>query len=153
MVEIKRILYPSDFSGCSFQVLPYVLSMAEKYNAEIYLLYVARNLHIYTKFRASTTSNASILDKTVEELESMMDKFCNKHLQGCPNFRRKVALGEPGQEIIKTVESENIDLVIMGTHGRRGLEHTLFGTVAKYVVMHSAAPVLVVNPFRVKDEW
>jgi nucleotide-binding universal stress UspA family protein len=40
----------------------------------------------------------------------------------------------------------------MGTHGRRGLEHTLFGTVAKYVVMHSRAPVLLVNPYRVKGE-
>jgi nucleotide-binding universal stress UspA family protein len=126
--------------------------MAEKYNAEIYLLYVARNLHIYSKFRETRKASASILDKTLKELESMMDKFCTKHLLGCPNFRRKVALGEPGQVIVKIVESENIDLIIMGTHGRRGLEHTLFGTVAKYVVMHSAAPVLVVNPFKVKDQ-
>jgi nucleotide-binding universal stress UspA family protein len=60
-----------------------------------------------------------------------------------------VALGEPGQEIVKTVEKENIDLVVMGTHGRKGLQQTLFGTVAHYVVMHSKAPVLIVNPYRV----
>jgi len=82
----------------------------------------------------------------------MMDKFCDKHLLDCPNLRRRVAVGEPGEEIVKTVEKENIDLVVMGTHGRRGLEHTLFGTVAKYVVMHSTAPVLIVNPYRVEGE-
>jgi nucleotide-binding universal stress UspA family protein len=80
----------------------------------------------------------------------MMDKFCDKHLLDCPNFNRIVAVGDPGEEIVKTVEKENIDLVVMGTHGRRGLEHTLFGTVAKYVVTHSKAPVLVVNPYRVE---
>ena len=152
MVEIKRILYPSDFSGCSFQVLPYVRSVAAKYGAEIYLLYVARNLHLYTSGRKQHRSDSTLIEKTVKELELMMDKFCDKHLLDCPNFRRIVAVGDPGEEIVKTVEKENIDLVVMGTHGRRGLEHTLFGTVAKYVVMHSKAPVLVINPYRVEGE-
>ena len=81
----------------------------------------------------------------------MLDHFCNEHLLDYPNIRQRVAVGDPGIEIVKTVEKEKIDLVIMGTHGRKRLEHTLFGTVAKYVVMHSAAPVLVVNPYRVEE--
>jgi nucleotide-binding universal stress UspA family protein len=81
MVEIRRILYPSDFSGCSFQVLPYVLSLAQKYNAEIYLLYVARNLQVYAKLRAPHRASASILETTLKEVEVMMDKFCNQHFQ------------------------------------------------------------------------
>ena len=150
MVEINRILYPSDFSGCSFQVLPYVRSVAAKYGAEIYLLYVARNLHLYTIGHKQHRSSSTLIEKTLKELETMMDKFCDKHLLDCPNFNRRVAVGDPGIEIIKTVKKENIDLVVMGTHGRRGLEHTLFGTVAKYVVMHSKAPVLIVNPYKVE---
>jgi len=152
MVEINRILYPSDFSGCSFQVLPYVRSVAAKYGAEIYLLYVARNLHLYTSGRKQHRLRSTLIEKTLQELELMIDKFCDEHLLDCPNFRRIVAVGDPGEEIVKIVEKENIDLVVMGTHGRRGLEHTLFGTVAKYVVMHSKAPVLVVNPYRVEGE-
>ena len=81
----------------------------------------------------------------------MLDDFCSEHLLDCPSFRRKVAVGDPGEEIVKTVEKEKIDLVIMGTHGRKGLEHTLFGTVAHYVVIHSKAPVLIVNPYRVVE--
>jgi nucleotide-binding universal stress UspA family protein len=152
MVEIGRILYPSDFSGCSFQVLPYVRSLAVKYGAEIYLLYVARNLHLYTSSRKQHRSSSTLIEKTLKELEMMMDKFCDQHLLDCPSFRRRVAVGDPGEEIVKTVEKEHIDLVVMGTHGRRGLEQTLFGTVAKYVVMHSKAPVLIVNPYRVETQ-
>jgi nucleotide-binding universal stress UspA family protein len=152
MVEINRILYPSDFSGCSFQVLPYVRSVATTYGAEIYLLYVARNLHLYTSSRKPQKSSSTLIEKTVKELEMMMDKFCDQHLLDCPTFNRIVAVGDPGEEIVKTVEKKNIDLVVMGTHGRRGLEHTLFGTVAQYVVMHSTAPVLIVNPYRVAGE-
>ncbi|MGD8915804.1 MAG: universal stress protein [Syntrophobacterales bacterium] len=152
MVQINRILYPSDFSGCSFQVLPYVRSVAAKYGAEIYLLYVARNLHLYTSSRKQHSSSSTLVEKTLKELEMMLDKFCDKHLLDCPNFNRIVAVGDPGEEIVMTVKKKKIDLVVMGTHGRRGLEHTLFGTVAKYVVMHSRAPVLLVNPYRVKGE-
>ena len=151
MVEIKRILYPCDFTGCSFQVLPYVRSMADKYESEIYLLYVARNLHVYKSARKQHKSN-SVLEKTLKELEVMVEHFCDKHLLDCPNFRQRVAVGDPGEEIVKTAEKEKIDLVIMGTHGRKGLEHTLFGTVAHYVVIHSKAPVLIVNPYRVEGQ-
>ena len=150
MVEIKRILYPCDFTGCSFQVLPYVRSMAEKFGAEIYLLYVARNLDLYTSARKQHKSSATLLEKTLKELAVMVEQFCDKHLLDCPNFRQRVAVGDPGKEIVKTVEKEKIDLVIMGTHNRKGLEHTLFGTVAHYVVTHSKAPVLIVNPYRVE---
>lgn len=150
MVEIKRILYPCDFTGCSIQVLPYVRSMADKYGAEIYLLYVARNLHFYSSARKQHKSSATLIEKTLKELEVMVEQFCDKHLLDCPNFRQRVAVGDPGEEIVKTVEKKKIDLVIMGTHGRKGLEHTLFGTVAHYVVTHSKAPVLIVNPYRVE---
>ena len=151
MLEIKRILYPCDFTGCSLQVLPYVRSLREKYSSKIYLLYVARNLHLYTSARKQRKSSATLVEKTQEELEVMLDHFCTQHLLDCPNFRQIVAVGDPGEKIVQTVEKEKIDLVIMGTHGRKRLENTLFGRVAKYVVMHSAAPVLIVNPYRVEE--
>ena len=54
------------------------------------------------------------------------------------------------KEILKTIESETIDLVIMGTHGRKGLEHVFFGSVAENVVKKSPVPVLTINPYKVK---
>ena len=151
MVEIKRILYPTDLLGYSYHVLPYVLLMSEKHDAEVYLLYVARDLHHYTGFQVPHTSISAFMKEALEGAEKLMDRICDQHLQSCPNFQRKVVVGDPGHEIVKTVESEKIDLVIMGSHGRKGPERTLFGSVAEYVVKHSPIPVLVVNPHRVKE--
>jgi len=59
-----------------------------------------------------------------------------------------VVQGDPAEEILKYVESEKVDLVIMGTHGRKGLDRILFGSVANEVVKRSPAPVLTINPYR-----
>ena len=72
-------------------------------------------------------------------------------MQSWPNFKRRIASGDPVTEILKTIESEGIDLVIMGTHGRKGLEHTMFGSVAENVVKKSPVPVLIVNPYKLKS--
>lgn len=65
-------------------------------------------------------------------------------------FQRKIAYGDPAREILDAIESEKIDLVVMGTHGRKGLENVLFGSVARNVVRRSPVPVLTVNPYKVK---
>jgi len=79
-----------------------------------------------------------------------MDKICKEQLESCPNFQRKIVSEDPALEILKTIESEGIDMVVMGTHGRKGLEHTIFGSVAENVVKKSPVPVLVVNPYKMK---
>ncbi|MCJ7809404.1 MAG: universal stress protein, partial [Desulfobulbaceae bacterium] len=79
-----------------------------------------------------------------------MDTVCDKQLKGCPKFQRMIVYGDPVSEILKTIASENIDMVIMGTHGRKGLDHTFFGSVAENVVKRSDVPVLVINPHKLK---
>jgi nucleotide-binding universal stress UspA family protein len=59
-------------------------------------------------------------------------------------------IGDAGEEIVRTAEKEGIDLIVMGTHGRKGLDRTLFGSVAGFVVKHSSVPVLTVNPYRLR---
>ncbi len=58
--------------------------------------------------------------------------------------------GDPAIEILETIESEGIDLVIMGTHGRKGLEHAIFGSVAEHVVQESPVPMLIIKPHKLK---
>jgi nucleotide-binding universal stress UspA family protein len=77
-----------------------------------------------------------------------MDKICEKELQSCPNFQKRVVSGDAVDEILKVIESEGIDLLIMGTHGRKGLEHVIFGSVAENVVKKSPVPVLTINPYK-----
>lgn len=151
MVTIKRILYPIDFSECSYDVLPYVLSLAEKYEATVYLLYVARDLRHFSGFHVPHTSISLFTKELVEASERMMDQVCKDHFERCANFQRKVMVGDAGEEIVRTAGQEGIDLIVMGTHGRKGLDRTLFGSVAGYVVKHSSVPVLTVNPYRLKE--
>jgi len=151
MVTIERILYPIDFSECSYDVLPYVLSIAEKYGATIHLLYVARDLRHFAGFHVPHTSISVFTKELVDASERMMDEVCKDHLDRCPNFERKVIVGDAGEEIVRTAEREGIDLIVMGTHGRKGLDRTLFGSVAGFVVKHSSVPVLTVNPYRLKQ--
>jgi len=146
MVEIKRILYPIDFSECSYQVLPHVLYVAEKYDAEIYLLYVVDDLRQFAGMHVPHTSISDFIEQAMVESEKMLDKICDEHLQSCPNFQRRLVMGDPRVEILKMVESEKIDLVIMGSHSRRGLERIMFGSVAEYVVKNASVPVLTVKP-------
>ena len=89
-------------------------------------------------------------EETLAAAEKALERICDQKLQSCPNFRRRIVTGDPANQIIKVIEAENIDLVIMGTHGRKGLEHTIFGSVAQNVVQRSPVPVLTINPYKLK---
>jgi nucleotide-binding universal stress UspA family protein len=151
MVEIKKILFPIDFTENSSKILPFVLSMSEKYNSMIYLLHVVEDL---SKWGVGSFVPHLPLDSfkkdAMEGAKKAMDKVCDQQLESCPNFQRMIVYGDPSLEILKKIESEGIDLVVMGTHGRKGLEHTIFGSVAENVVKRSGVPVLVINPHKLK---
>jgi nucleotide-binding universal stress UspA family protein len=149
MVKLERILFPCDFTDNSLKVLPYVLSLAEKYNSEVYLLYVD-DLYTWGGNFIPHPSLTVLQKESLEAARKAMDKMCEERLQGCPNFQRKVASGDPASEIVKEIEAEGINMVVMGTHGRRGLEERIFGSVAENVVKKSPVPVLVINPYKVK---
>jgi nucleotide-binding universal stress UspA family protein len=82
--------------------------------------------------------------------ERGINRVCVELVQSCPNFQKKIVSGDPAAEILKIIESEGIGLVIMATHGRKGLEHTIMGSVAENVVKNLPIPVLVINPFNIK---
>lgn len=155
MMEMKKILFPCDVTENSSKILPYVLSVSEKYGSTIYLLHVVPDLQKWAKEYISHTSPYASLDmfkkEALEGAEKAMDRVCEEQLQSCPNFQRRVVSGDPATEILKTIETEDMDMVIMGTHGRKGLEHIILGSVAENVVRKSAVPVMTINPYKVKE--
>ncbi len=150
MVEIKRILFPIDFSENVSKILPYVLSVSEKYDAMIYLLHVVDDYLKWADYYIPHIALDRYQEEALKGSEKILDRVCEKQLQGYPNFQKRILSGDPAQQILKTIESEGIDLVIMGTHGRKGLEHVIFGSVAENVIKKSPAPVLIINPHRLK---
>ena len=150
MTEIKRILFPDDFSENASKILQYVLSISEAYNSTIYLLHVVQDLHRWGKVYIPHTSMDVFQKEALEGAEKAMDRVCEEQLEGRTNLQRRIVSGDPATEILKTIEAEDIDLVIMGTHGRKGLEHVILGSVAENVVKKSSAPVMTVNPYKLK---
>jgi nucleotide-binding universal stress UspA family protein len=148
MVEVKKILFPCDFTESSYKVLPYVLSMAERYDSQVYILHVDE-LHEWGGHFIPHTSLDSLRQEALAAAEKAMNRVCEEELQSCPNFQRRIVSGDPATEILRTIESEDIDMVVMGTHGRKGVEQRIFGSVADNVVKKSTVPVLVVNPHKV----
>lgn len=150
MTEIKKILFPDDFSENASKILQYVLSISEAYNSTIYLLHVVQDLHRWGKVYIPHTSMDVFQKEALEGAEKAMDRVCEEQLEGRTNLQRRIVSGDPATEILKTIEAEDIDLVIMGTHGRKGLEHVILGSVAENVVKKSSAPVMTVNPYKLK---
>ena len=151
MLEIKKILFPCDLEESSSKILPYVVSIAEKYNSMIYLLHVLQDLPLWcVGYIPYSAPLGELQHKALEASEKAMDRICEEQLQGCSNLRRSTVAGDPATEILKTIETEGIDLVIMGTHGREGLDHAIFGSVAEKAIRKSPVPVLIINPYKRK---
>lgn len=149
MKEFKDILFPIDFSESSKKILPYVLTLSTAFGSTVHLLYVVRDLKYLTSFHVPHPSLTQIENEIAESSQKMMEKVCEEELQGCHRFVKKILIGDPAHEIIQYAQDEKIDLIIMGTHGRKGLEKALFGSVAEKVVKNSPVPVLTVNPYKV----
>jgi nucleotide-binding universal stress UspA family protein len=150
MMQIKRILFPHDFSENASKIVPYVQSMAKAYNSRIYVFHVVQDLQKWGKAYVPHRSMTLFEEEALKTSQKEMDRICEEEFQGMDNLERKVVSGDPASEILKTIESEDVDLVVIGTHGRKGLEHVIFGSVAENVVKKSTVPVMTVNPYKLK---
>ena len=153
MKGFKNILFPIDFSECSEQVFSNALQMAETFGAKLYLLFVARDISYLTTIDVSPDFLMNTVAEVARAAEKKIEAFCGTHLGGFSNYETKVALGNPAEEIVKYADDQGIDLIIMGTHGRKGLERTFMGSVADHVIKHAGVPVMTVNPFRPKVKY
>lgn len=145
-MKIKRILLPTDLSNSSLSAFKYAKSIAEKYGASIYVLHVLENIPPVLAIHT--------LDLTVERVEKNMEENARRQLEKIvkENLKTKnkvqifIRKGVVGDEIIKFADEKKIDLIVMGTHGRTGIEYTLLGSIAEKVVRKAKCPVLTVKP-------
>ena len=144
MAQISRILVPTDFSAASDSALTYARSLARQFGASINLVHV---------FEDPFTSGAFVGDGTVmmpadlrESLEnSAREQLASRHaahIGTLPLSSTDLLMGSPARRIVEHAEETNVDLIVMGTHGRSGLGHLLLGSVAEKVVRTAKCPVL-----------
>ena len=149
MKEFKKILFPVDLSESSEKILPYVQAVAKKFEAKIHILFAARVFEYFTSIHVPHPSINKFEKKIIEGAEKKLYEFIDQHFKEYPGTKTVVVAGDASEEIINYAESQGIDLIIMGTHGRKGLDKVIFGSVAERVVKTAPVPVLVVNPYKV----
>jgi len=148
MQPIKKILFPVDLSDVSQKIVPWISMMAEKFEAQICLLFVARSFEYLHSFELASPDIDNFALSFIKGAQKQIQKFVDAQFKEYPDLKTDIASGDPADMILEYITSEEIDLVIMGTHGRKGLNHILFGSVAERVVKMSPVPVLTINPFR-----
>jgi nucleotide-binding universal stress UspA family protein len=149
-ITLQRILVPTDLSAHSLAGLGYAASLARYTGASIVLLYIADGGSRRSHEREARTQDPlrhRALQKALEDVRSVM----SVHLPPGVPCEPMVRTGLPADEILRCAEKERIDLVVMATHGRTGLQHILMGSVAETVVRRSRVPVLTVKPPELRE--
>jgi nucleotide-binding universal stress UspA family protein len=145
MKTIKKILYATDFSESSVPACDYALTLAKLAGAKIHVLHVIGEFADRRKSMIQPEAMA-LLEREVEiQAVKEMGAFCKEKFDGDIPYTTEVVMGIPFQEIIKKAGELSADLIVVGTHGRTGLEHVIVGSTAERLVRRSPVPVLTVR--------
>jgi nucleotide-binding universal stress UspA family protein len=151
MHDFKKILFPLDLSESSAKIVPFVKSLASRYDARVHLLFVARVFDYFTSMYVPHPSVSQFEKEVIEGAEKRLYEFADENFAAVAGTKTQVVAGDPSEEILGYIAAHGLDLVVMGTHGRKGLDKVIFGSVAERVVKSSPVPVMVVNPFKVAE--
>lgn len=148
MKEIKKILVPVDFSENSKKIVQSAMYVAGKCQASLDLVFVVQSFEDYSGFFVPHMPIAQFEEEMVQSAEKKMENFIEDNVSGLTVNAAKVLSGDVAEEIISYAQEEAIDMIVMGTHGYKGFEKVLFGSVAEKVVKMAPCPVLTINPYK-----
>jgi len=142
----SKILVPVDFSEYTADILKHAMEIARRFDSTIHLIHVIPNMDYFTPYESfMAAENMVAVQKGIEaEVRKDLDEMA-KGISGIPVVKA-VRTGVSFVEIVDYVRTEGMDLVVMATHGRGGLEHIIIGSVAEKVVRRSPCPVLTIRP-------
>ncbi|HAS53465.1 MAG: hypothetical protein A2X56_02480 [Nitrospirae bacterium GWC2_57_13] len=142
---IKTILFPTDFSQGARAAMDYAVSMAKDCQAKLILLYVIQDISIAEWYIPSSLSAADLVEDMQRSATKEMEKWLAEAQKQVKDVESLVLRGVPFVEIIKTASDQKADMIVIGTHGRTGIDHMLFGSTAEKVVRKAPCPVLTVR--------
>lgn len=138
----KRVLVAVDFSDCSLDALEYGALIAQRSNASLKLLHVLEPVSYGLDFTLPRTAQRESSKRAVmKRLSDLVSALASAGLAS----DSLISGGLPADSILDAARAQSADMIIIGTHGRRGLSHVLFGSVAESVIRRSACPVLTVR--------
>ncbi len=146
MQAIKTILHPTDFSESSKHAMSYAISFAQEFQAKLVLLHVIEEISSALYFDMLQAPPLTQLMVNIEkQARQALDEVLPPELRGKLPAEYILRKGVPFVEILNCATHVKADMIVLGTHGRTGLKHALFGSVAEKVVRKASCPVLSVR--------
>lgn len=145
MINIKKVLFPTDFSENSNYAFDYAVGLAQKLGARIYILHVIHELIDTTGFYIPNISLDQLQKDLEKGAEEMMGMFCGERMGDFKDYEWMNVIGLPHIEILNVAKEKGIDMIVMGTHGRTGIDRVFFGSTAEKVLKKAPCPVLTVR--------
>ncbi|MBU0986585.1 MAG: universal stress protein [Proteobacteria bacterium] len=143
-MKIKNILCPTDFSDISNNAIPWAISLASTHHARLWLLHVVDQLHGIEQYQILTLTPQEIAETMLTRAKAELSKIAGK-IKNDIKVEIAAKQGKAFVEIIKTAKEQDIDLIVIGSHGRTGLSNVLIGSVAEKVSRKAPCPVLIVR--------
>jgi nucleotide-binding universal stress UspA family protein len=141
MILLRRILVPTDFSECSEAAMKYGTALARSFGAELHILHINER----PGEMAETEFPIGLFDTMHNEARDRLGKLLTPDDQDALRPEFAMRIGSPYAEIVHYSQSNDIDLIVMGTHGRGLVAHMLLGSIAEKVVRRAPCPVLTVR--------
>jgi len=140
-----KILLPSDFSDCSAEAARAARRLAERFGSRLAVLHVLDEPAALDPMFRGEVPLELLRGRMEQYAREGMDAFLAAHFQGLAKVETRVASGVPYREIIREARESGADLIVIGTHGRTGVEHVIFGSTAEKVVRMAPCPVLTIR--------
>lgn len=146
-VQLRRILFATDFSDPANKAFEYAIALGEQFGCELHLLHIVPKITMPLPDSTNTwTLPASEQKLELEEAQSRLRKVIGSEWKGEYRVVEVARVGDPVEEIVKYAKEQEIDLIVLGTHGHTGFAHLLLGSVTEKVVRLAMCPVLTVHP-------
>jgi len=144
--KYKKVLFCTDFSENSDYAFDFAYGIAKRDEGLLYMLHVLPdNPHQAFAERYITKENLAKIQKGIwEDLENKYREHYVEKIENEIKFEIVTKSGGEENEILKFAKKENVDIIVMGTHGKTGIEHVFFGSVAEKVIRHSTLPIFII---------
>jgi nucleotide-binding universal stress UspA family protein len=146
MKKIEKIVVPIDFTKSTNKLVEYAFYMAKSLTAVIDFVHVVADYPGDAMIGSPYAQEYQ--DKVFAASKDKMALLVENSQEVCPGCDGEVFYGDPVDRIVEFAETKKADLIVMSTHGAKGLEKILLGSVAEHVLKKAHCPVLIMNPFK-----
>lgn len=147
MIVLKKIMVPTDGSDTSKEAMLYAVELAKSFKSTITLMMVADDRYLDWMGPAYFSNDMleEIETNSIESAKKSLEEFWPNPTDNSYQIKTVVVKGNPVDEIINYAKTEEVDMIVMGTHGRTGVSHMMLGSVAEKIVRLARCPVLTVK--------